>query len=204
MSDVIMKSLSGQDMKENRLFRALTISTGVMAIAFVIFFALQTIAYRINLFSYLGLNLFILSLCVSFAILFTAPALTASLIEDRYERRLIATLTAVAFLGYANVYNIIFPVSLERSFSVRILVNLLHAPNESLAKHKLEELQPKEKIYDLRYKEMLGSGLIDINGDKIRLTARGEAVAQVYVFIADVMGYSKGFRCVAMEKCSEK
>lgn len=167
---------------------------------FVLYFLLQTIAYRVKLFSYLGMNLLVISFLHSLAIVYFGPMLTRRILTDNYERKLISILAGIAFFGYINVYNIVFPISLERSFSVRIFVNLAAASNQTLSKAELESLQPKEKIYGLRYKEMSGSGLIRIDGENISLTSKGKVIASVYVFLADVIGYSGGFNRAAMDQ----
>lgn len=187
----------------NCLVRALIATVWLLATSFMFFFVLQAVAYRIHIFSYLGLNLFVLSLGVSLTIAVVGPYIITRFVKTRYERRLISALAAIAFLGYINVYNIVFPISLERSFSVRILVNLANAPDNALEKNVLEKLQSNEKIYGLRYREMSGAGLIYISGETVKLTTRGKAIAFVYVFLGNVMGYSNGFECAAMEKCAE-
>jgi len=191
-------------MINNRTIKAMVVAGTLLMLSFLFFLILQVIAYRIKVFSYLGLNLFFLSILVTFLIFFLGPRVIARFISDEYERNLIATMVAISFLGYINVYNIVFPISLERSFSVRILVNLSEAPNSQLTKAEVEALQPRENIYGLRYKEMSGAGLIDIDEERVKLTGRGQTIASIYVFLAHVIGYSKGFGCAAMEDCVAK
>ena len=87
----------------------------------------------------------------------------------------------------------IFPISLERSFSIRLLVNLLKNKNGAFDKAAVEDQDTREQIYELRYREMTDGGLIKIEGNKLMLLPRGRLIARLYLLLGQSMGYPEGF-----------
>ncbi len=177
----------------------------LLAIGFIAYFGVQSLAYRTNYFGYLGANLLVLSAIVALLIGVLGGRAILWLVSDGYERTLLTLCAAIAFFGYINVYNIVFPISLERSFSVRIMINLAQAPSMTLSQEDLEKRQPASRVYGLRYKEMLGSGLATMNEQGyLTLTTKGWLISQLYLGLANVLGYKNDFSCPAMENCGDR
>jgi type IV secretory pathway VirB6-like protein len=160
---------------------------------FLLFFVLQTAIYRTRLFETMGRNLFVISFLVCFAEMLVGPYLISALVADIGTRWLISILSGVAAFGLIGIYLMIFPVSLERSFSVRLLVNLLNAPSQTMTKTAVEALHTREQIYELRYREMTEGGLTRLQDDKLILLPRGRLIARLYLLLGQSMGYPGGF-----------
>lgn len=185
------------------LWRAFAACVALQVGFFLLYLVLQSVAYRGQYFVYLGANLLALSLLLSLVMALFGGLLLRRWIPDRYERRLVVTLSAFMFFGYSCVYNVVFPISLERSFSVRILINLAQAEKQQLTRYELEKRQPAEQVYGLRYDEMIGTALITIDPEGvIHLTPKGALVAKTYLAVGDMLGYHHDYRCPAMMDCA--
>jgi hypothetical protein len=176
-----------------RLFRSLFGAGIFMVATFVVFFIVQTIIYRAGIFATMGINLFVVAALVGVAAIFIGSYLLSSLIPDRHERWLISILSAIAFFGMTGIYLMIFPVSIERSFSVRLLVNLLNEDGNSLTKEQVEKLHTRQQIYELRYQEMSRGGLVKVEGERLTLLPRGKLIASTYRLLGQSMGFPSGF-----------
>lgn len=177
----------------SRLIRSLVAAALSMLATFLVFFIAQTIIYRAGLFTTMGINLFVVAGVVGVIAVFCAPRLLSGLISDAHERWLVSVLSAVAFFGWTGIYLMIFPVSIERSFSVRLLVNLLNQPGYTLSKEQIETMHTRKQIYELRYEEMTRGRLVKIENDRLTLLPRGQAIAQTYRILGQSMGFPSGF-----------
>lgn len=176
----------------SRLIRSIFGAGVLMFLTFVVFFIVQTIIYRLGIFTTMGINLFIVSGAIGVAAIVAGPYVLSRLISDAHERWLISILSAVAFFGWTGIYLMIFPVSIERSFSVRLLVNLLNE-HGTLTKEQIEKLHTREQIYELRYGEMSRGGLVKVEGDRLTLLPRGTLIARTYLLLGQSMGFPNGF-----------
>jgi hypothetical protein len=176
-----------------QLLRSL-IATGVfMFLTFVFYFIVQTIIYRLGIFTTMGINLFIVTGVIGVLAAIVGPHLMSNLVSSKHERQLISILGALAFFGWTGIYLMIFPVSIERSFSVRLLVNLLNENGNTLTKQQIEALHTRKQIYDLRYSEMSRGGLVTVEGDRLTLLPRGKLIAETYRLLGQSMGFPNGF-----------
>jgi len=175
-----------------QLFVSLIVAALLMIGTFLVLFILQTIIYRLRIFNTMGRNLYALSLFVCLAEIFIGPYLFASLIDNPYDRWLISIMSGIAAFGLIGIYLLIFPVSLERSFSVRLLVNMLNE-NRALTKAEVETLHTREAIYEMRYREMTEGELIRIADNRLVLLPRGQLIARLYLLLGRSMGYPNGF-----------
>lgn len=171
---------------------ALIAATILMVASFIVFFILQTAIYRMHVFQTMGRNLFLISLIVCLLQMVSGPYLLTSLIAEPHDRWIVSILSGIATFGLTGIYLMIFPVSLERSFSVRLLVNMLNE-KEPLSKAAVEMLHTREQIYELRYREMTEGGLVKIENDRLVLLPRGRLVARLYLLLGQSMGYPTGF-----------
>ena len=176
-----------------QLLVSLIVAAILMIGTFFVFFILQTVIYRLRIFNTMGLNLFMVSLLVCLAESVIGPYLFSWLISNPYDRWFISIMCGIAAFGLIGIYLIIFPVSLERSFSVRLLVNLLNEKDRALTKTEVEKLHTKEQIYEMRYREMTEGGLIRIENNRLVLLPRGQLIARLYLILGQSMGYPGGF-----------
>jgi hypothetical protein len=176
-----------------QLLVSLIVAAILMIGTFFVFFILQTVIYRLRIFNTMGLNLFMVSLLVCLAESVIGPYLFSWLISNPYDRWFISIMCGIAAFGLIGIYLIIFPVSLERSFSVRSLVNLLNEKDRALTKTEVEKLHTKEQIYEMRYREMTEGGLIRIENNRLVLLPRGQLIARLYLILGQSMGYPGGF-----------
>jgi hypothetical protein len=175
-----------------RLIRSVFAAGILMLLTFVVFFIVQTIIYQLGIFTTMGINLFVVSGAIGVIAIVAGPRLISFLVSDAHERWLISILSAVAFFGWTGIYLMIFPVSIERSFSVRLLVNLLNEQG-TLTKEQIEKLHTREQIYELRYSEMSRGGLVKVEGDRLTLLPRGTLIARTYLLLGQSMGFPNGF-----------
>jgi hypothetical protein len=176
-----------------QLLASLLAAAILMIGSFAVFLILQTLIYRLRIFNTMGRNLFIVSLLVCAAEIVVCPFLISPLVADAIDRWLISILSAVGIFGLTGIYLMVLPVSLERSFSVRLLVNLLNEKSRSMTKAEVEELHTREQIYEMRYREMTEGGLIRIDSDRLVLLPRGQLIARLYLLLGRSMGYRDGF-----------
>ena len=175
-----------------QLFVSLIVAAILMIGTFLVLFILQTIIYRLRILNTMGRNLYVLSLFVCLAAIFIGPYLFAWLIDNPYERWFISIMSGIAAFGWIGIYLLIWPVSLERSFSVRLLVNMLNE-KRALTKGEVETLHTREAIYEMRYREMTEGGLIRIEDDRLVLLPRGLLIVRLYLLLGRSMGYPNGF-----------
>ncbi len=176
-----------------QLLASLIAAAILMIGTFAAFLILQTVIYRLRIFNTMGRNLFVVSLLLCAAEIVIGPFLISRLVADPIDRWLISILAAVGIFGLTGIYLMIFPVSLERSFSVRLLVNLLNQKDRGLTKAEVEKLHSREQIYEMRYREMSEGGLVKIDGDRVVLLPRGQLIARLYLLLGRSMGYPGGF-----------
>ena len=165
----------------------------LMGLSLAALLALQIFVYRFRIFTTMGRNLFMISLYVCVAEILSGPIVLSPLVQNIYDRWLVSILSGIASFGLIGIYLMIFPISLERSFSIRLLVNMLKRKNGAFDKAAVEALHTREQIYELRYREMTDGGLIKIEGNKLMLLPRGRLIARLYLLLGQSMGYPEGF-----------
>ena len=176
-----------------QLLLSLIAAAILMLGTFLVYLLLQTAIFRLRVFNTMGRNLFVVCLLLCVAEMLAGPFLISWLVIDPHERWLISILSGVAAFGLTGIYLMIFPVSLERSFSVRLLVNLLNEKNRTMTKAAVETLHTREQIYELRYREMTEGGLVKMENDRLTLLPRGQLIARLYLLLGQSMGYPSGF-----------
>jgi len=165
----------------------------LMGLSLAALLALQTFLYRCRIFTTMGRNLLMVDLYVCAAEILSGPIVLSSLVPDIYDRWLVSILSGIASFGLLGLYLMIFPISLERSFSLRLLVNMLREKNGAIDKAAVEALHTREQIYELRYREMTEGGLIKIEDNRLVLLPRGRLIARLYLLLGQSMGYREGF-----------
>jgi hypothetical protein len=189
----VSQSIAEQSESMWQLLMSLVGAAVLMIGSFAVFFGLQTAIYRLRIFKTMGRDLFVICLLVCIAEMLLGPYLISPLVADPSERWLISILSGIAFFGLTGIYLMIFPVSPERSFSVRLLVNVLNRKDGTIDKATVEALHTRERIYEMRYREMIESGLIKMEGDRLILLPRERLIARLYLLLGQSMGYSDGF-----------
>ncbi len=158
----------------------------VLFLGFIFFILCEPFVLRSKSFGYLGINLFLLSVAFAFIV-----ATSIFLISFRFSREisiLLSCLGFLIFLGYANLYNIVFPVSLERSFTISIFLRLSKSEDYSIDRTDFFKIEDTQEIYNLRLNEMLDSGLLIEENGRYKLTTKGMRVAMIYSWLNGYLG----------------
>ncbi len=83
------------------------------------------------------------------------------------------------FGGVLQLYNLA-----DRGFSLRILIDILHAPSHTMALDNVmtgySEGRGIAWMYGKRIDGMKATGIAKVDGDKLALTARGRSVARLF------------------------
>ena len=94
----------------------------------------------------------------------------------------------MSFLGFAGLYNLFGPTSLDRSISAHVLKLLYLAPQLQMTETDLCKLYTYSDIIEKRFNECAETGFIERHGELLTLTPKGIRVAGFYVALAKVLG----------------
>jgi hypothetical protein len=95
---------------------------------------------------------------------------------------------ALTFIGFAGVYNLLGPVSVDRSVSVHI-VSLLHrAPRHRMTETELFTLYTHDDMLKKRFRDCIDTGIIVQEGEFLQLTPKGDRIARIYAAIGGLLG----------------
>ena len=118
-------------------------------------------------FSTIGLIIiFIISLCVLFIVN-----------KQRYLESFFAVLSITLFLF---IFNVFFPVFIDRSVSYHIVLN---ASKQPLISSKIEHSEYTKEMYNARFSELSKLGLIQIKNDEITVTKFGKLFSNIMLFM---------------------
>ena len=95
---------------------------------------------------------------------------------------------ALTFPGYAGLYALMGPASVDRSISAHIVKLIYLAPNHRLKEADLFKLYTHEDVLEKRFRECMESGIIERRGDELAVTPRGAQVAQFYIVLGKLLG----------------
>ena len=155
-------------------FAAFGIGVGVYVTVLLIVYYGYINFFRVNVVFYSAIYAAIIALFVYTAILYLAPLFR---IFNFYEK--LNAIVIAGLLGY--VFAISLPTFIDRSLSLYILEKLQQRGGGiQLSKfHYIftEEYMMEHKLVDIRLTEQSESGTIVIDGDCVRLTARGDQLA---------------------------
>jgi hypothetical protein len=94
---------------------------------------------------------------------------------------------ALTFPGYAGLYALMGPASVDRSISAHI-VNLIYlAPRHRLKEGELFKLYTHEDVLEKRFRECMESGIIERRSDELGVTPRGARIARFYISLGKML-----------------
>lgn len=94
----------------------------------------------------------------------------------------------LTFLGFAGLYGLLGPSSVDRSVSVHIvkLVNL--APGRRIKEADLLKLYTHGDMLEKRFNDCIDTGIIERRGEELVVTPRGARIAFIYSAIGSILG----------------
>jgi hypothetical protein len=94
---------------------------------------------------------------------------------------------AISFAGYAALYNLLGPTSVDRSISAHILNIIYQAPAHTMTKEELFSVYTHSDVLEKRLAECAEIGMIVRQGQQITLTASGRRMGQFYAVLGKVL-----------------
>jgi len=161
----------------------------VLSLQFLIFLFLQPYANTIKISPYLFMRLLYFEGIIAFFGMLCHHLILIRHTSDSLLRNLIITLSSLVFIGLSTTFTILFPVSVERSFTVRIIIALSRTNENEYVYQFFTRNFPAFDIYNLRINELQQSGLIQITNGKVRLTQKGHIWAKIYMRYSRFMHY---------------
>jgi len=101
-----------------------------------------------------------------------------------------AILSAVFLSGF---YSFAGPICADRSLSAHIAILLSRAPNGCLSRNELHQRYIQNLVLGKRLKEHEDAGVISLEGDAIRITAKGRRIAEIYQKLIDALKLKENF-----------
>ena len=99
-----------------------------------------------------------------------------------------ATVTApITFLGFCGTFILLGPVTVDRSITLAILSALKSVEDRELPNSKLIEVVPFDRIYQKRLKELSKSGVIELKGNTVKVTRKGEFALRIFLLIGHLL-----------------
>ncbi len=94
----------------------------------------------------------------------------------------------LTFMGYAVVYTLFGPVSVDRSISAHIVQLVYLAPGHRIKEADVFGLYTHADVLEKRFGECIETGIIERQGDELVVTRRGVRIAKFYLLLGSVMG----------------
>lgn len=95
---------------------------------------------------------------------------------------------ALCFAGYAGLYGLLLPSSVDRSVSVHIVSLLAMADQRRLTETQLFSLYTHDDMLRKRFIDCINTGIIKRAGDELVLTQKGAWIAWLYTFVGEGLG----------------
>jgi hypothetical protein len=95
---------------------------------------------------------------------------------------------AVSFMGFAALYNLLGPTSVDRSISAHILNLIYQSPGKRMSKADLFNFYTHSDVLEKRLVECADIGVIERHGQELALTARGRRIGQFYAILGKLLG----------------
>jgi hypothetical protein len=170
------------------MFKDLVLYFAVIAMCGLVFLVLHVVAIR----SRKGDRL-LGTLCVTIGVSALAGvAMGWWLLGDEFSSagaRLVACIGAgLTFPGYAGLYGLMGPASVDRSVSAHIVKLIYLAPQHCLKEAELFSLYTHADMLEKRFRECLEAGIIERRGDELGVTRRGARIARFYIVLGNVLG----------------
>ncbi|MBS0546245.1 MAG: hypothetical protein JSR24_00770 [Proteobacteria bacterium] len=94
---------------------------------------------------------------------------------------------ALTFAGFAGVYALILPISVDRSLSAHIVSLLYASPGGRIREAELFRLYTHSAILGKRLRECEQSRILEKQGDELVVTAKGRRIASIYFTLDRLM-----------------
>ena len=78
------------------------------------------------------------------------------------------------------IYSFLFPVMIDRSITVNMLLMMKSAGDAGVYLKDLKINKFQDKVFDKRFREMSRSGVIEIKNNKAKLTTKGRIVSTIF------------------------
>jgi hypothetical protein len=141
-----------------------------------------------------------LAACIALSAL-VGPAIGWWILGDSFtsqSARLLAFVGgALTFVGFAGVYCVLGPISVDRSVSSHIVELVYLGPGHRLRKAELFELYTHADVLEKRFQDCLETGIIKRDGEELATTPRGERIARIFL----ALGNGLGMRLWHLERC---
>lgn len=95
---------------------------------------------------------------------------------------------ALTFAGFAGVYCLVGPISVDRSVSSHIVELVYLGPGHRLREAELFELYTHADVLEKRFQDCLETGIIKREGEEIATTPRGERIARIFLALGNGLG----------------
>lgn len=113
-------------------------------------------------------------------------------LADSFTSDSAKTLACVAggltFAGFAGVYALVGPISVDRSVSSHIVQLIFLGPGHRLTEADLFRLYTHADVLGKRFKDSLETGIIVRDGEELTTTRRGARIARLYLALGRGLG----------------
>jgi hypothetical protein len=94
----------------------------------------------------------------------------------------------LSFAGFAAVYNLVGPASVDRSISAHIVNLISEAPGQRMSIDDLYRFYTHVDVLEKRFAECADVGVLERDGSQLALTARGRRISRLYAGLGSVLG----------------
>jgi|SRR4051812_18886238 hypothetical protein len=94
----------------------------------------------------------------------------------------------LSFTGFAALYNLLGPTSVDRSISAHILNLIYQAPDHRMSTDDLFNFYTHSDVLEKRLVECAEIGVIERHGSQLALTASGRRIGRFYAILGKVLG----------------
>lgn len=95
---------------------------------------------------------------------------------------------ALSFAGFAAVYNLVGPASVDRSVSAHIVNLISQAPDQRMSIDDLYRFYTHSDLLEKRFVECADIGVLERRGSQLALTARGRRISRLYAGLGSALG----------------
>jgi len=105
------------------------------------------------------------------------------------DTRLLASVAGgLTFAGYAGVYCLVGPISVDRSVSSHIAELVFLGPGHRLKQADLFRLYTHADVLEKRFRDCLETGIIERRGEELAMTPWGATIARFYLALGKGLG----------------
>lgn len=100
----------------------------------------------------------------------------------------LATITApMSFLGFCGIFILVGPANVDRSVTFSILRAFKALENQETPNDRLIEAVPFDRIFRKRVRELSRHGVIELEGNRVRLTQSGDRARRFFLWLGRVL-----------------